>query len=1092
MKKRIVGAVFITLGMLVTGCTNGGVINKTVSVTGVSIDVHSVTMDIGDTQQFQAFIEPENATDKKVTWSILDTSIAEFRTPGVLTALSSGDTTVIVSTHDGGFTDTCSIHVNEVTQVTLTSITVDASEAKTDFYLNELFTYNNLIVTAYYSNGTNERIYNYNISYPDMTTPGDKQVEVSFTYQGVTRNDFYTIHVTEPAPVDRITSIELSGSYQTEFIQNDEFIYDGLVVTAHHSVEPDEILDASQYTISTPNMSQLGDQEVRVTLNSDTSIYSFYIIQISEPVIQDEITGLILSGIYQTDFNQNDDFNYDGLIVTAEHSIEPNSVLNEEEYTVSTPDMSILGEQEVIVSLNSNPSITESYYINIYEPQTVYDSMLSLIAGLPYNSGDTDEFHIKGTVTCGYVNSNGTYDFYIQNKSENSAFYVFRHSTCPEVGSLVEISGYKNNETLYRYNGGPQIYGDAYNANYPITVTELLDADHNTESITPYISSGTEWYNSLSISSDIYQFAYAHGPLQYKLKDVTITPNASDNRKSTVAFENGTTVSLYYGGIPNQQDIHAQANTLSGQKVDVVGYLNSFAYNSSGNTQLLVRYASDIVKSENQGGGEEEGEDKAFNVVALNDFHGAIMEDGEKMGLAKVGSFLKEASDSENTLVLDQGDDWQGSIYSNYNRGELINDVFAYAHITARTIGNHDFDWGVDNLIELSARPYNGYVTPVLAANVYNYDYEHGVALNTPCEDIGVPSIVKTLDNGLKVGIVGIIGQDQFTSIVSLNTQDIYFKEHLPIMMQEAARLRNEESCDIVIASAHAGQSDSKGNDYLLNKGLSTYFDLILCAHTHKYENAVESGTYFLQFGSSGKKIGVVSMNYNTGTKAKSTNYGYIASSNIDENLENGVDSNIQNIINTYCAQCIANENPNETVAKNVVGTFYSNNQASNMMCKAIYDQCVYEGYTDIDLAYCNNARENLNSGSWSYADIYEAFPFDNLIHIEEVPGSEILSEVKPYNYVYFRDGFNFVIDPNATYKIAVLDYLLYHVNVNKVYDYFDTFDGNSIATLSVNYRLILKQWLAREGYTDGTKTLYASDFSKDLTNYDRTRLSSL
>ncbi|MCQ2771509.1 MAG: hypothetical protein MJ236_06930, partial [Clostridia bacterium] len=92
--------------------------------------------------------------------------------------------------------------------------------------------------------------------------------------------------------------------------------------------------------------------------------------------------------------------------------------------------------------------------------------------------------------------------------------------------------------------------------------------------------------------------------------------------------------------------------------------------------------------------------DGTFTLYTFNDFHGAVNEYSSSghVGLAKFGTFLKQASDNENVLIVDSGDTFQGSIESNYNNGALITDVFNYAHVDVHTLGNHDFDWGEDKI----------------------------------------------------------------------------------------------------------------------------------------------------------------------------------------------------------------------------------------------------------------------------------------------------------------------------------------------------------------------------------------------------------
>ena len=161
------------------------------------------------------------------------------------------------------------------------------------------------------------------------------------------------------------------------------------------------------------------------------------------------------------------------------------------------------------------------------------------------------------------------------------------------------------------------------------------------------------------------------------------------------------------------------------------------------------------------------------------------------------------------------------------------------------------------------------------------------------------------------------------------------------------------------------------------------------------------------------------------------------------------------------------------------------------MVCRAIYDQCVEEGHGDVVLTYVNQARAGLYKSQWTYADIYESFPFDNIVYIEEVKGSDILYEVRGWGNAYFNPSFDCQINPNSYYKIAVIDYVLFHENDNRIFDYFKAFDGHPDNQLSINYRLIMRKWLKDNHYnTDSTKVLRSSDFTGN--DYDRSRLTQI
>jgi hypothetical protein len=87
---------------------------KPVSVTGVSVSPTSATLDIKGTKQLSATISPSNATDKSVTWSSSNSSVAKVSSSGLVTGVANGSATITAKTSDGGYTATCAITVNTV------------------------------------------------------------------------------------------------------------------------------------------------------------------------------------------------------------------------------------------------------------------------------------------------------------------------------------------------------------------------------------------------------------------------------------------------------------------------------------------------------------------------------------------------------------------------------------------------------------------------------------------------------------------------------------------------------------------------------------------------------------------------------------------------------------------------------------------------------------------------------------------------------------------------------------------------------------------------------------------------------------------
>lgn len=468
-------------------------------------------------------------------------------------------------------------------------------------------------------------------------------------------------------------------------------------------------------------------------------------------------------------------------------------------------------------------------------------------------------------------------------------------------------------------------------------------------------------------------------------------------------------------------------------------------------------------------------EEVSLTVYAVNDFHGAVKKADGSAGLAYFASYFKEKGEDPNTLLIDSGDTWQGSLLSNYNYGALISNVYNYVRFDAKTLGNHEFDWGTEIIRDNAALTSYGYNTPYLAANVYDYDFASKKAGTVQQSDLGGKSVIYDLPSGIRVGIVGVIGTPQLTSISSMYTTDICFLDHVRVIKEEAASLR-AQGCDVVICSIHAEQG------VVLRQNLAKYVDLVLCAHSHQVESANEGDLLFAQFGANGVNYGRIDMTYHASTGGVTSKMTVLSAEDVISGTEK-IDDEIAALIDRYSAAC--SEIANEVVAGNVLGTFSGSVQLPNLMCRAMYETCAEQGY-DVCLAYVNKGRASLSSWKWTYADLCDVFPFDDMVYIVDVTGRELLDEVFKYNYVYVAEDFRGAqIDPKATYRIACVDYVYFHTNGDRSYDYFPQSAGRYEAVLEDNYRLILRDWLIANGYASG-KRLNADDFLTTQPGYHR------
>ncbi|MDR1841547.1 MAG: Ig-like domain-containing protein [Holophagales bacterium] len=112
-------AVIAALSLGLVSCGGGGGNNnngggQTVSVTGVSLNKNTMTLNAGSSETLSPTITPSNATNKGVTWTSSNDAIASV-SGGRVTGVAQGETTITVRTNDGGHTATCSVTVNPAT-----------------------------------------------------------------------------------------------------------------------------------------------------------------------------------------------------------------------------------------------------------------------------------------------------------------------------------------------------------------------------------------------------------------------------------------------------------------------------------------------------------------------------------------------------------------------------------------------------------------------------------------------------------------------------------------------------------------------------------------------------------------------------------------------------------------------------------------------------------------------------------------------------------------------------------------------------------------------------------------------------------------
>lgn len=404
-----------------------------------------------------------------------------------------------------------------------------------------------------------------------------------------------------------------------------------------------------------------------------------------------------------------------------------------------------------------------------------------------------------------------------------------------------------------------------------------------------------------------------------------------------------------------------------------------------------------------------EGGSKTAHFYAINDFHGST----EKM--ASLATALKEKDDG-NAVFVNSGDLWQGSLTSNYNYGALLTECLKPAGFDSFTLGNHEFDWGIDYI----KRNASLTEVPFLAANLYSYDMKTKT-YGEFREDIVKEYTIKDLDNGLRVGVIGVIGQDQITSITSTFVENVGFKDPREVVPGISEKLRKEEGCDLVVLSAHAPQSAVQ------NEPIARSVDAVFCAHTHKEEKSTYNGVPYIQGGSYGAYISEVTIETEEG-EVLSRNY-----SNTRFNPRQYTeDPTVKALVDKA-------EKESDAIGSEVLGALDGNLSSQGAMphlvCEAIAKESEAQGYT-IDMALTNQARQTLYAGTVTYESLFKTLPFNNVVYIAEAKGSDLIRQTGYGSFYRTREeAFNY----DGTYVAAIIDYVLLHQSSNREYDYFSS-----------------------------------------------------
>ncbi len=414
----------------------------------------------------------------------------------------------------------------------------------------------------------------------------------------------------------------------------------------------------------------------------------------------------------------------------------------------------------------------------------------------------------------------------------------------------------------------------------------------------------------------------------------------------------------------------------------------------------------------------------SLKIISINDFHGAIEPGTYNQGIARIGEFMlnEKAKTTQDTIIIANGDIFQGTALSYQSRGGLIVDVFNHIDIDAMTIGNHEFDWGVDDIQAYhDGNLENGEADfPFLGANIYDKE------TNTKVDWLDAYQIV---DFGeYQAGIIGLMGYGLENSISTSIIAPYEFVSPTTIAYDIATDLRANHGVDFIVAAVH--DRDDYTNSQLAQFGESARIDAILNGHTHQEYTQNINGSDgrvvpVIQSGSSGSHIGELIFDVTTNQLPYYTSKRNVyVSSSLAENAT----------IVAMRDEAALNAAPIIYEVLGEAGESVDRYDAGNWAADVIK-----HAFADVDVAAVNMGGIRsagfpiVDGQDVTYANIFAIMPFDNYVKAVTLTGSQLVDVISNNT-----DGlvFDYDLDTSALtingepivstnyYRFATVDYI--------------------------------------------------------------------
>ena len=380
---------------------------------------------------------------------------------------------------------------------------------------------------------------------------------------------------------------------------------------------------------------------------------------------------------------------------------------------------------------------------------------------------------------------------------------------------------------------------------------------------------------------------------------------------------------------------------------------------------------------------------------------------------------------TNHVLLVDNGDSIQGEPIGTMTTGESNIELMNAVGYDIATIGNHEFDYGMDRFLELTKKAN----FPYISANFMHND-----------ELVFAPYVIKEFD-GVKIAFVGITTPKTTTSSTPKYFQDETGKfvytfcqdetgEKLYAAVQKAVNDARAEGAAYVVAMAHLGIEGESApwmsTDVIAN---TTGINALLDGHSHsileqeKVKNKDGEEVLLAACGTKLQAIGYLRISAKDGSMATGL-YKWDTSNAVSLPDLIGLDNEVATKVNE--AMDTLNEKLGEVVAKSAVDLVISDPETDVRIVRTaetnLGDLCAdaYRDQSGADIAFVNGGgiRVKIAAGDITLNDILKVHPFGNALCVVEATGQQILDALEWGSRVVPEETGGFLQVSGLTYEI--------------------------------------------------------------------------